>query len=138
MNNTYEIAAATYLLIGIFLGTLGPAGKNIAKEVDSARGSPMTNAFMEREAPSEVKLFFFRITITIGFVLLWPFFIYGIMKEHNQSVALDKKLEDERSEGIWFHYMGGHGAITCKDCDHSEEVTSFIHGINSSSSGFQC
>lgn len=81
MNNAYEIAAATYLLIGIFLGTIGPAGKNIAKEVDRARGSPMTNAFMERAAPSEIKLFFFRITITLGFVLLWPFFIYGIMKD---------------------------------------------------------
>ena len=60
MNNAYEIAAATYLLIGIFFGTIGPAGKNIAKEVDRARGSPMTNAFMERAAPSEIKLFFFR------------------------------------------------------------------------------
>ena len=138
MNNIYEIAAAIYLLIGILFGTIGPAGKDIAKEVDRARGSPLTNAFMEREAPSEVKLFFFRITITLGFVFLWPFFIYGIMKEHNKSVALDKRLADERAEGIWFHYMGGHGVITCKDCDHSEEVTSFIHGVNSSSSGFQC
>jgi len=60
------------------------------------------------------------------------------MKEHNRSFALDKKLEDERAEGIWFHYMGGNGTITCKDCDHSEEVTSFIHGIKSSNSGFQC
>ena len=138
MNNAYEIAAATYLLIGILFGTIGPAGKDIAKEVDRARGSPLTNAFMGREAPSEIKLFFFRITITLGFVFLWPFFIYGIMKEHNKSVASDKRLADERAEGIWFHYMGGHGVITCKDCDHSEEVTSFIHAINSSSSGFQC
>jgi len=138
MNNIYEIAAAIYLLIGILFGTIGPAGKDIATEMDRARGSPLTNAFMEREAPSEVKLFFFRITITLGFVFLWPFFIYGIMKEHNKSVALDKRLADERAEGIWFHYMGGHGVITCKDCDHSEEVTSFIHGVNSSSSGFQC
>ena len=138
MIHSYEIAAATYLFIGIFLSMIGPAARNIAKEVDSARGSPMTNALMEREAPSEMKLFFFRIIITFSFVLLWPFFIYGIMKEHNQSVALDKRLEDERAEGVWFHYMGGHGAITCQDCNHSEEVTSFIHGINSSSSGFQC
>ena len=34
MNNAYEIAAATYLLIGILFGTIGPAGKDIAKEVD--------------------------------------------------------------------------------------------------------
>jgi hypothetical protein len=50
MINSYEIAVATYLLIGIFLGTIGPAGKNIAKEVDSARGSPMTNAFMVKRS----------------------------------------------------------------------------------------
>jgi len=60
------------------------------------------------------------------------------MKEQNKSVALDNRLKDEIAEGIWFHYMGGHGIIICKDCDHREEVTSFIHGINSSSSGFQC
>ena len=34
MNNAYEIAAATYLLIGILFGTIGPAGKDIAKEVE--------------------------------------------------------------------------------------------------------
>ena len=137
MNNAYEIAAATYLLTGILLGTVGPVGKDISKEVERARGSSLTNAFMEREAPSETKLLLFRIIVTLGFILLWPFFIYGIMKERRREIALEKRLE-EKSKGLWFSYMGGHGKITCKDCDHSEEVTSFIHGINSSSSGFQC
>ena len=137
MNNAYEIAAATYLLTGILLGTVGPVGKDISKEVERARGSSLTNAFMEREAPSETKLLLFRIIVTLGFILLWPFFIYGIMKERRREIALEKRLE-ENSKGLWFSYMGGHGKITCKDCDHSEEVTSFIHGINSSSSGFQC
>lgn len=137
MNSAYEIAAATYLLTGILLGTVGPVGKDISKEVERARGSPLTNAFMEREAPSEAKLLLFRIIVTLGFILLWPFFIYGIMKERSRGIALEKKLE-EKSKGLWFSYMGGHGKITCKDCDHSEEVTSFIHGINSSASGFQC
>ncbi len=127
-----------YITIGVLLGTLGPAGKDIAKEVESARGSPLTNAIMDREAPSEIKLFFFRMTITLGFILLWPFFIIGIIKEQNSAKAISKKFEEERAEGMRFQYMGGHGAITCKDCNHSEEVTSFIHGINSSSSGFQC
>jgi hypothetical protein len=136
--NVFEVLAIVYLIVGILLGTLGPAGKNIAKEVDSARGSPLTNAFMERDPPSELKLFLFRMTITIGFVLLWPFFIYGILKEHNRELADHKNFEDERSKGLKFFYLGGHGNLICKDCEHNEEVTSFIHGINSSTSGFQC
>ena len=137
MNDAYEIATATYLLIGIFLGTLGPVGKDISKEVERARGTPLTNAFYERKPPSETKLLLFRVIVTLGFILLWPFFIYGIFKERRRGIQLEKRLE-EKSKGLWFSYMGGHGMITCKDCDHSEEVTSFIHGINSSSTGFQC
>jgi hypothetical protein len=126
-----------YILIGILLGTVGPVGKDISKEVERARGTPLTNAFYEREAPAETKLLLFRVIVTLGFILLWPFFIYGIFKERRREIELEKRLE-EKSKGLWFSYMGGHGKITCKDCDHSEEVTSFIHGINSSSSGFQC
>jgi len=126
-----------YILIGILLGTVGPVGKDISKEVERARGTPFTNTFYEREPPSETKLLLFRVIVTLGFILLWPFFIYGIFKEQRRGIELEKRLE-EKSKGLWFSYMGGHGKITCKDCDHSEEVTSFIHGINSSSTGFQC
>ena len=52
----------------------------------------------------------------------------------------DKKL------GLTFAFMGGHGQITCNDCDFTQELTSFTHGYhqseqgmhNSSTSGFQC
>jgi hypothetical protein len=135
--NEIAILGAIYFFIGILLGTIGPVGKDISKEVERARGTPLTNAVMKRDAPSETKLFLFKVIVTIGFVLLWPIFIYGITKERRRGIALEKRLE-EKSKGLWFSYMGGHGKITCKDCDHSEEVTSFIHGINSSSSGFQC
>ena len=126
-----------YILIGILLGTVGPVGKDISKEVERARGTPLTNAFYEREPPSETKLLLFRVIVTLGFILLWPFFIYGIFKERRREIELGKRLE-EKSKGLWFSYMGGHGKITCKDCDHSEEMTSFTHGIDSSTSGFQC
>ncbi len=135
--NEIAIPCAIYLFIGILLGTIGPVGKDISKEVERARGTHLTNAVMERDAPSETKLFLFKVIVTIGFVLLWPIFIYGITKERRRGIDLEKRLE-EKSKGLWFSYMGGHGKITCKDCDHSEEVTSFIHGINSSSTGFQC
>lgn len=138
MNYLIEIGCAVYLLIGFLLGTIGPAGKDIKKEVDRIRGTSLSNAFMEREPPSEAKVMTFKWTITSGFILLWPLFIYGIMKSQMDTERIYKKIDEERAAGIWFHYMGGHGEISCHDCHYSEEVTSFIHGMNSSSSGFQC
>jgi hypothetical protein len=135
--NVLEISIAVYLAIGILLVAVGPVSENIDKEIDRARGTPLSNAFIEREQPSESKLILARITITVGFVLLWVVFIWGVLKEHRNIQATRKKVQ-ERSKGLWFSYIGGHGTVRCKDCEHNEEITSFIHGINSSTTGFQC
>ena len=135
--NVLEISIGVYLAIGILLVAVGPVAENIAKEIDRARGTPLSNAFMEREQPSESKLMLARITITVGFVLLWVVFIWGILKEH-WNIQVTRKRIQERSKGLWFSYIGGHGTVRCKDCEHNEEITSFIHGINSSTTGFQC
>ena len=132
-----EISIGVYLAIGVLLVAVGPVAENISSEIDRARGTPLSNAFMEREQPSESKLLLARITITIGFVLLWIIFIWGILKDHWNIQATRQRVK-ERSKGLWFSYMGGHGTVSCKDCEHIEEVTSFIHGINSSTTGFQC
>jgi hypothetical protein len=138
MNNTLTIAALAYLLLGLLLGTLGPGGQDIAQEVKRVRGTALSNAAMERVPPSELKLLWFRIAITIAFALLWPIFTYGILKDRREAAAARKAVA-ERAPGLWFRYnMGGCGTITCNDCRHSEEVTSFIHGIDSSVTGFQC
>ena len=138
MNPTIAIAALVYLLIGLVLGTLGPGGQDIAQEVKRARGTPLSNAAMERVPPSELKLLLFRVAITAAFALLWPIFTYGILKDRREAAAAQKAVA-ERAPGLWFRYnMGGCGTITCNDCRHSEEVTSFIHGIDSSVAGFQC
>lgn len=138
MNNTLAFAALAYLLLGLLLGTLGPGGQDIAQEVKRARGTPLSNAAMERVPPSELKLLWFRMAITIAFALLWPIFTYGILKDRREAAAARKAVA-ERAPGLWFSYnMPGCGTITCNDCRHSEEVTSFIHGIDSSVTGFQC
>ncbi len=139
MFYSIEILALLYFAVGVLLGTVGPAGKNIAEEVAKARGTPLTNAFAEREQPSELKLALFRLIITVGFILLWPVFIYGIVKDQRDKAASMKAFQDKYAEGLWFQYsMGGRGELSCNDCSYSEEVTSFIHGISSSSTGFQC
>ena len=77
--------------------------------------------------------------ITVGFILLWPVFIYGIVKDQRDKAASMKAFEEKHAEGLWFQYsMGGRGDLSCNDCSYSEEVTSFINGISSSSTGFQC
>jgi ribosomal protein S27E len=137
MNHLYEIAVGAYLLIGLLLGIVGLGGKEISNEVKRARGSEFTNALTEKNPPSEFKLMLFRVIATAAFILAWPIFTYSIMKEQSRQLDLEKTLE-EKSKGLWFSYIGGCGKIRCKDCDHSESITSFIHGINSSSTGFQC
>ncbi len=137
MNNAIEISGIIYLLVGLLLGTVGLGGKEISDEVKRARGSEFTNALIEKKPPSEFKLLLFRVIATVAFILAWPIFSYSIMKERSRQVGIEKILE-EKSKGLWFSYIGGCGKIKCKDCDHSESITSFIHGINSSSTGFQC
>ena len=139
MQLSLETVGLVYLLIGVLLGTVGPAGREISEHVRLTRGSPLTNAFAEREQPSELKLALFRLIITVSFILLWPVFIYGIVKDQRDKAASMKAFQDKHAEGLWFQYsMGGRGELSCNDCSYNEEVTSFIHGISSSSTGFQC
>ena len=139
MPASIEILLLIYLAIGLLLGTVGPAGKHISEEVVRTRGSPLTNAIAEREQPSELKLGLFRVIITVGFILLWPVFIYGIVKDQRDKAASMKAFEEKHAEGLWFQYsMGGRGDLNCNECSYSEEVTSLIHGISSSMTGFQC
>jgi len=137
MNDALEIAAIGYLLIGLLLGTVGLGGKEISDEVKRARGSELKNLLPEKKPLLEFKLWLFRVIATAAFILVWPIFTFSIMKERSRQLDLEKILE-EKSKGLWFSYIGGCGKIRCKDCDHSESITSFTHGINSSSTGFQC
>ena len=138
MTNLFEIVLVIYFFVGTLLATIGPAGKDITVEVDRIRGSSLLDAYLEREPPSKLKLWVFRAFITAGFILLWPVFIFGIMKAQKNTKEQDQVFEDERAQGLWFHYLGGYGAISCKDCMHSESITSFTHGRDSSTAGFQC
>jgi hypothetical protein len=138
MANLVEIVLVIYLVIGILLATIGPAGKDIAVEVDRTRGSSLLDAYLEREPPTKLKLWVFRVFITAGFILLWPVFIFGIMKAQKKAREETEAFEDERAQGLRFHYLGGYGYISCNDCMHNESITSFTHGRDSSTAGFQC
>jgi hypothetical protein len=53
-----ELVIGIYVTLGLFLATLGPAGRSIRREVEKTRGTEFTNAIMQREAPSEKKYSF--------------------------------------------------------------------------------
>lgn len=137
MNIAFEIAVVAYLLIGVLLGTVGLGGKEISAEIENVREVKLMSALTENKRPSEFKLFMFRVIATLAFILCWPIFTYSIMKENRRQVEIEKILE-EQSKGLWFSRMGGCGKIRCKDCNYSESITSFTHGISSSTTGFQC
>jgi hypothetical protein len=138
MTIFFEIALVIYFLVGTLLATIGPAGKDITVEVDRIRGSSLLDAYLEREPPTKLKLWVFRAFITAAFILLWPVFIFGIMKAQRKAREETEAFEKERAQGLWFHYLGGYGSIFCNDCMHTESITSFTHGRDSSTAGFQC
>ena len=131
------ILLGIYLFIGILLVAFSPAGKRISDEVDSARGTEFSNSIMGREQPSELKIRLFRFTLTLGFVVLWIIFIWSILKEHHAAQS-QSGHEESSKKGMYFHLMGGYGTLSCKDCDFSQNITSFTHGLSTSNSGFQC
>lgn len=131
------IFLGTYLFIGILLIAFSPARKRIAEEVESARGTEFTNAILGQKQPSEKKILLFRITLSLGFVLLWSIFLWSILKEHQKNQNPSSTEEFEK-KGMHFHLMGGYGTLSCKDCDFRQEITSFTHGSSNSTSGFQC
>ena len=39
---------------------------------------------------------------------------------------------------LYYRRMGGAGVVKCNNCNYSQEIISFLHGIEWCSSGFQC
>jgi len=132
-----SIFVGAYLFIGILLVAFSPAGKKIAEEIDKARGTEFTNSIQGRKQPAEMKILLFRFTLMLGFVLLWSIFIWAMLKEH-QATKTQSSTEKYAKDDMRFYQMGGSGTLSCKDCDFSQNITSFTHGSSSSTSGLQC
>jgi hypothetical protein len=131
-----QIKIVGYLTLGILLTIFGPAGKAISDKLKIA-SNPLPYAINDQQTPSKYEILFLRIFLTLGMIFLWPIFIWDTMNKRRLQVAFEREYA-KKSVGLWFDRMGGAGSIHCRDCQHSEKVTSFIHGDNSSHSGVQC
>lgn len=131
------IVIVGYLALGILLTIFGPTEKAISDEIKRA-SNPLLYEFNDQQPPSKNKILLLRIFLTVGMIFLWPIFTWDIIKRRRLLVAFEREYA-KKSVGLWFDRMGGAGSIHCRDCQHSEKVTSFIHyGNRSSHSGFQC
>jgi len=132
-----ELTTGLYFVIGILLATLGPGRKGIADAVGKIRGSPIAPAIVG-ELPPPWKLILFRMLLTGGFILFWPFLIWGVLQEDKPAVPADPDEWFPGDERMRWEWMGGVGTLSCLECDFAQEVTSFTHAGRYSDSGVQC
>ena len=135
-----KIILLLYLFIGVLLILIGPGKKSVAKAVDELKPTPSQRIREDYKELSKTKIYLFKTILTLGIVAFWPALLPGILKENTppKSEIEEETIYESDDDEIGFLMMGGHGLITCKDCNFKKELTSFTHGGNHSTSGYQC
>jgi DNA-directed RNA polymerase subunit M/transcription elongation factor TFIIS len=80
-----EVLIALYFSIGLILVLFGPAKLNIAREVEKVKNFKPSSRSNTRNITKN-KIILFRLIITAGFIMLWPFFLSGVLKDNQRSV----------------------------------------------------
>lgn len=135
-----KIILLLYFTIGVILTLWGPGKKSLAKAVDELKPTPSQKFRGDYKEPTKTQKYLFKLILALGIVIFWPFLLPGILKDNApvKTEAIENVTYDPDNEEIGFLMMGGHGVITCKDCNFKKELTSFTHGRNHSNSGYQC
>jgi hypothetical protein len=129
-----SLIIACYLTVGIILLFFGPLKDAVSKAVTDNEPSPFVDVIVGRQPASIAKLLLFKIVLSVAVILFWIVFLPSEMKNkaYNNNINIP---EDTR---LRFQSMGGAGIITCIDCGYTKNIISFIHGIDDSTSGYQC
>ena len=48
------------------------------------------------------------------------------------------KKFDNKDTSLYFWKMAGGGKIQCLDCDYKDNIITFTHGLNTTTTGLQC
>ena len=78
---------AVYFSVGLILVLFGPAKLSIAREVEKVKNfkpSPRSIA----KPVSKNKIVLFKSIMTGGFIVMWPFFLSGVLKDNQKSVDI--------------------------------------------------
>jgi len=135
-----KIILLLYLFVGVLLTLIGPCKKSLTKAVNELGPTPSQRLREDYKEPTKTKVYLFKLILTLGIIVFWPALLPGILKENAPPKdEIDEELIYESDDDeIGFLMMGGHGVITCKDCNYKKELSSFTHGGNHSTSGYQC
>lgn len=125
-----------YLLCGTLALFIGPLSRNLREE------RTRTEIQMAIHGGERWRLHGFMLVISIAGALFWPLLVWSLgTAERGGARALEG--DASTSDQAWDSQsnMGGAGDITCRDCGHSEEYVSLIHGHGAdqwSVTGYQC
>ncbi len=135
-----KIILLLYLFVGVLLTLIGPGKKSLAKAVDELKLTPTQRMFSNYKGPSKTQTNLYRLILTLGIIGFWPALLPGILRDNapQKSEIEEELIYESDDDEIGFLMMGGHGIITCKDCNYKKELSSFTHGGNHSTSGYQC
>lgn len=126
-----------YLSIGVLLSFIGPLSKKINHEIQRFK-SPNIYSFRKVENPHRKQaIFFFESFMRLITILFYPI-LYVILLIDFIKSEKDIKSVEEKDDRLFFWKTGGVGVINCYKCGFNEEITSFTHGMHSSTSGVQC
>ena len=82
-----EALVATYFSVGFILVSFGPAKLNIAREVEKVKNfKPSPRSLSKPLTKSKIMLF--RSIITVGFIVMWPFFLAGVLRDNQRSADI--------------------------------------------------
>ena len=135
-----KLVLLLYVFIGVLLTLIGPGKKSLTKAVNELNPTPSHRLLDDYKEPTKTKIYLFKTILTLGIVACWPALLPGILKENTppKSEIEEEAIYESDDDEIGFLMMGGHGVITCKDCNYKKELTSFTHGGKHSTSGYQC
>ncbi len=82
-----EGLVAVYFGAGLILVIFGPAKLSIAREMEKVKNfNPGSRS--HSKSVTKNKIILFRLIITAGFIMLWPFFLSGVLKDNQRSVNI--------------------------------------------------
>lgn len=129
------VSIIIYLSLGIISVLLGPLSKDLAKEIKITQ-TDNSKTFKIRKA-------LFTLTIILFGILFYPIFYYSYFFQNKKKISNCKPRIYEEGK-LYFDRIPGTGNIICKDCDHTEIMIGFTHGLDVKSnkrtgkSGCQC
>lgn len=108
-----EALVVIYFGVGVILVTFGLARHSIAREVEKVKNlKPSSRS--NSKAVDKNKIVLFRLIITAGFVVLWLFFLPGVLKDNHKSATfalVNKTKKSFKSE-----------KFKCPKCNNNEAV----------------